>query len=101
EMLGVLVGVIGVFSADHLLMQLFTWANAYDLLPSLRRDNAGKVGDLHGRDFLHVDLATFHILEGMPYQLYALFQGDHEARHAFVGNWQYALVLNRHKERNN
>ncbi|MNW17657.1 hypothetical protein D3C71_2169190 [compost metagenome] len=47
EMLWVLKGVMGVFLADHLLVQLFAWADAHDLLPSLGIDGACDVGHLH------------------------------------------------------
>src|SRR5690554_1616174 len=53
-MLRILVGEIRVFSANHLLMQLFTWAYAYYLLLRLRSNHTSQIGHFHGWDFLHI-----------------------------------------------
>ena len=98
-MLGILIGIISIFSANHLLMQLFAWPDANNLLASVWSNHPGQVCHFHGRDFLHIDLPTDHILKSMPYQLNTLLQRDHEASHARIGDRQHAFVLNRHKKR--
>ncbi|MCY1433737.1 hypothetical protein D9M71_497730 [compost metagenome] len=97
-MLGVFVGVVRIFSTDHLLVQLLAGANADHFLAGFRCNYTGQIGDLHGWDLLDVDLAAFHVFERMPYQLNGFFERDHEAGHAIVGNRQYAFVLDRHEE---
>ncbi len=85
---------------DHLLVQLLAGADADNLVRRLRRHHAGDVGDLHRGDLAHIDLATLHVLQRMPDQFNALFERDHEAGHAAVGDRQHPLVALAGKERN-
>src|SRR5690606_30647206 len=100
EVLRVLVGVVGVFSADHLLVELLTRPDADHFLPGIRCNYTRQISHLHRRDFLHIYLTADHIFKGMPDQIDTFLQGNHEARHALIRDRQHTLVLNRHEERN-
>ena len=91
-MLGVFVGVPRIFRADHLFVQLFAGTDADGFLRAFGGDGAGEVADVHGGDFFHVNLAAHHIVKSVPNQLHALFQRNHKARHARVGDGQFARV---------
>src|SRR5690606_28010474 len=101
EVLGVLIGVVGVFSTDHLLMQLLSRSNADDFLLSTRSHHPCKVCNFHGRDLFHIDLSALHVLERMPYKLDPLLKGNHEAGHALVGNGQHPFIFDRHEKWDN
>ena len=81
-------------------MQLLTGPDAHDLVPRTGCNHASKVHDLHGWDLLDVDLPTFHVIEGMPYQFDTFLQGDHEARHAPIRDGQDAFLPQRLEVRN-
>ena len=86
EVFRVFVGVVGVFSADHLLMQFLARAYTDNFLLCFRGNYAGQICDFHRRDLLNVDLATFHIFKGVPYQFHCIFQRDHETGHALISD---------------
>ncbi len=94
-MIGVLVGVMRVFLANHLFVQLLAWTNPDELVGCIRGHHSCQVNDFHGGNLLDVDLTAFHVVERMPDELHALLQCNHEARHSSVGNRQHPLVLDR------
>jgi len=75
-----------VLLADHLLMQFFAGANADDFLRGLGRNGLGQLCHLHRRDFLHINLAAFHVIKRAPNKVHTLFQRDHESGHFIVSN---------------
>ena len=85
-MLGVCVGVPRIFRANHLLVQFFTGADADGFLRAFGGNGGGQIANVHGGDFFHINFAAHHVVKRVPNQLHALFQRNHEARHARVGN---------------
>ena len=89
-MFGVFVGVKRVFRANHLLVQFFAGADADGFLRAFGGDGGGQIANVHGRDFFHINFAAHHVVKRVPHEFHALFQRNHEAGHARVGNRQRA-----------
>src|SRR5512135_2907646 len=90
-----------IFHTDHLLMKLLAGPDAHDLMFCIGGTCKRNVRHLHRRDFLYIYLTANHVFKGVPYQLDALLQTDHESGHACIGDRQCSLLCDRKKEWDN
>src|ERR1022692_1996560 len=75
-----------VLDTDHLLVELLPRPNTDNLVPGSRNRGLGDLRDIHRWNFLDIDLAADHVLEGAPNQFNRLLESDHETRHAHISN---------------
>src|SRR5476649_1285273 len=82
-----------VIAGAHNLVQLFTWANANDLIGQIRRHGTREVDDLYRRNFGHKDLTAMHALKTLQHKIDSLLKGDPKTSHRHVGDRQVIATI--------
>src|SRR5882724_9054150 len=93
EVVVVLQSMTCIVFGNHHLVQLFAWANTYDLDFTFRSYRSGQIRHTHAWNFGNKNFATKHTLETGQQKIDALLQSYPETCHSRIRKRQDTALL--------
>ena len=93
-------GLKSICFGDHLLVDLFTWADADDWVLTLGTDSHSDIRDAIRRNLGHENLTTLGVIQRMDDEVHPFFECDVKACHLRVRDRQHAGLALLHEEGN-